>query len=300
MVAAESRAVRYLRRARTWQPFNFVGTRLVRWVGRKTGARQEWAVRHLHPVGPVTARLPNGRTLRLWSRGDDWVGNQVFWRGWRAHEAETAEVFFRIAERAVTTVDVGAYVGYFTLLAAHANPAGRVLAIEALPTVYERLVRNVRLNQLGNVQCVLAAAGAQQGNASFYHQPHALPTSSSLSREFMVGADNLTGTRVSVVTVDDLLRECGISRVDLVKIDTESTEPDVLAGMAAALRRDRPTIVCEVLKDRGAEARLNELMRPLGYRYYLLTADGPVARDVIEGHPEWLNFLLVGRDADVP
>jgi len=265
-----------------------------------TGVRHEWAVRHLHRVGSVSAKLPNGRTLRLSSRGDDWVSNQVFWRGWLAHEADTAPVFFRLAERARVTVDVGAYVGYFTVLAAHANPAGRVLAIEPLPPVYARLVRNIRLNRLGNVDCVMAAAGAAEGAASFYYQAHGLPTSSSLSRAFMAGVENLTVTNVPVVAVDSLLVQRGICLVDLIKIDTESTEPDVLAGMASTLRRDRPAIICEVLKGRGAEERLNAVMRPLSYRYYLLTPDGPVARGVIEGHPECLNYLLVGRDADRP
>jgi len=300
VLARDSRSVRYLKRVRTWQPFNFVGTRFVRWIASRAGVRHEWAVQHLHAVGRVNARLPNARTLRLWSRGDDWVSNQVFWRGWRAHETETADAFFRLAERADVTLDVGAYVGYFALLAAHANPGGRVLAMEPLPNVYTRLMRNIQLNRLNNVECVMAAAGAQEGTASFYHQPHALPTSSSLSREFMDGAENLTATTVPVVTIDHLLRERGIRRIDLVKIDTESTEPDVLSGMAEALRRDRPAIVCEVLRARGAEERLNAMMKPLGYRYYLLTPDGPVARDVIDGHPEWLNYLLVGRDADIP
>jgi FkbM family methyltransferase len=233
--------------------------------------------------------------LRLWSRGDDWISNQVFWRGWAAHERETANVFFQLAKEAQATIDIGAYVGYYSLLAAHANRFGRVVAVEPLPAIYARLLRHVKLNTLSNVECLMAAAGAREGSADFYHQAHGVPTSSSLSREFMAGVADLKATKVPVVTIDGLVRDRGLTRVDLVKIDTESTEPDVLEGMREVLARDRPWIVCEVLKGRGAEERLAPLLEPHGYRFYLLTPEGPVPRSRIEGDPVWLNYLFAAR-----
>ena len=105
---------------------NWAATTATRWALAATGARSEFVVKHLHKVGTVRARLPNGRALRLWSRGDDWVSNQVYWRGWDGYEPETVPLFWRLAERSAVTLDVGAYVGYFALLAGHANPSGRV------------------------------------------------------------------------------------------------------------------------------------------------------------------------------
>ncbi len=77
-----------------------------------------------------------------------------------------------------------------------------------------------------------------------------------------------------------------------MKIDTESTEPDVLRGAAKLLARDRPNIFCEVLKGRGAEGLLEEILEPLGYRFFLLTPEGAQERERIEGHPQWLNYLF--------
>jgi hypothetical protein len=51
-------------------------------------------------------------------------------------------------------------------------------------------------------------------------------------------------------------------------------------------------MICEVLKDRGSERALEEILRPLGYKFYLLTHDGAVARENIEGHPEFLNYFF--------
>jgi len=297
---AESGVRRALKALRRWTPLNHVVTSTVRaaLVARETPPA--WAVAHLHRVGAVGASLPNGHVLRLWSRGDDWISNQVFWRGWAGHEPETSALFFALARKAEATLDVGAHVGYYAMLAAHASPSGRVIALEPLPAIHARLRRHVSLNRLANVECLMAAAGAREGTADFYHVGAGLPTSSSLSREFMTGTQGLVSTPVPVVVLDRLVRERGLSRVDLVKIDTESTEPDVLEGMRDTLARDRPWIVCEVLKGRGAEERLGPILEPFGYRFYLLTPQGPVPKTGIEGDPQWLNYLFAARDEEVP
>jgi hypothetical protein len=70
--------------------------------------------------------------------------------------------------------------------------------------------------------------------------------------------------------------------------------------MRETLARDRPWVVCEVLHGRGAEGRLQALLQPLGYRFYLLTPDGLLPPDTIEGHPRWLNYLFAGRSEPIP
>ena len=126
----------------------------------------------------------------------------------------------------------------------------------------------------------------------FFHTTSSMPCSSSLSFEFMRPAGELRSTTVPLTTLDRFVRENGLDRVDLVKIDTETTEPQVLRGMNETIRRHKPFIVCEVLKGRGSEQPVEELVRSFGYRSYLLTPDGPVACNRIEGHPEWLNYLF--------
>lgn len=200
-------------------------------------------------------------------------------------------MFFRLAERAAVTIDVGAFVGYFTLLAAHANPAGRVFAFEPLPPVYDRLRRDVALNRLSNVEWVPAAAGDRDGEADFFHLPEGLPTSSSLSPGFMSQVTS-HHSRVAVRRLDGFVADLGLARVDLLKIDTESTEPAVLAGAASLLARDRPHIVCEVLAGRADGPTIEAILRPLGYQFYLLAGTGPERRQSVEGHPEWLNYLF--------
>jgi FkbM family methyltransferase len=281
-----------LKGLRASQPFNSVATSSVRIVLSCLGVRSEFIIKHLHRFGSVRSTLPNGRILQLWSKGDDWVSNQVFWRSWRGYEPETIPLFYQCATRARVTLDVGAYVGFYSLLAAHANPAGKVFAFEPLPSIHERLQQNVARNGLMNVECLETAVGERDGTADFFHMDLTLPTSSSMSEEFMRTASGVRRSAIPVITLDRFIRERNLTGVDLVKIDTESTEPQVLRGMLETLRRDRPTLFCEVLKGRGSERALEEVLAPLGYRYYLLTPEGPMPQERIEGHPTWLNYLF--------
>lgn len=277
---------------------NWIATSSVRAIMGGTGLQSEFIIKHLHKFGTVKRRLPNGRELLLWSQGDDWVSNQVYWRGWDGYEPETVPLFFRLATKAPVTFDVGAFVGFFSLLAAHANSSGKVYAFEPLPSVYKRLQRNVELNRLTNLRCIAGAVGETEGEADFWHIDAETPTSSSLSHEFMAGGENLICTKVKVHTLDRFVQDNNLGRVDLMKLDTESTEHEVLRGMMKTLERDHPMIICEVLPGRGGEAPLEEVLLRFGYRFYHLTPAGPVRRDKVEGHPEWLNYLFTTLTPD--
>jgi len=294
---------RAVKRLRAFGPLNAAATATVRALFRPFGGAPESVVSHLHRIGHVRSRLPNGRDLRLWSRADDWVSNRVYWRGWAGYEPETAPLFFRLAASAEVTIDVGAYVGFYTLLAAHANPGGRVIAFEPLPTAFERLRGNVARNALANVRCSPEAVSDHQGEAEFFFAPPTsenvvsipgqtgIPCSSSLSYEFMKAAAGLQRAVVPTTTLDLLIPD-NPGRVGLIKIDTESTEADVLRGAGSLLERDRPPIVCEVLPGRETGPALEEILRPLGYRFFHLTPEGPIERGDIAGHPDWLNYLF--------
>jgi FkbM family methyltransferase len=281
----------------TWPALNRPLTGALRAVLPRRVRSHPTFVRYAPRVGLVRAELPGGRELRMRSDGDDDIAGALFWRGWDGHEAETARVFYEIAGTARVTLDIGAHVGYYALLAAHANPAGRVYAFEPLARVRERLERNVADNGASNVTCLALALGSPAGPAEFFHVRDGIPSSSSLSEGFMraiVGREEITSSTVDVVEGDDFAATHALERVDLIKLDTETTEPAVLAGMLGTLRRDRPAIICEVL-DPGAGAALQELLDPLGYEYFLLTGRGLVARERISPDGEWHNYYFRAR-----
>ena len=280
----------------TWPPLNRPVTSAVR-AALPTAARAHpFVARFLPRSGVVEAPLPDGRVFRMWSQGDDDIATTLFWRNWAGHEPETAMAFYARALSSRTTLDIGAHVGYFAVLAGLANPSGRVFAFEPLDRVRERLTRNVELNGLTNVQCRAVALGRGSGPASFFHVPDGIPSSSSLSGEFMrsiIDTDKLVTSHVEVTTVDEFVAQEDLSgTVDLVKIDTEDTEDQVLEGMSKTLADDRPVLFCEVLKDATGQ-RIEKIVAGYDYQFFLLTADGPRRCDRIRPDPRWRNFLMV-------
>jgi FkbM family methyltransferase len=281
---------RAARNIRAWPPLNRPATAAVRAVLRHP---PEAVAAHLPRVGPVESRLPNGARMRMWSGGDDWIPNRVFWFGWQGYESGESAIFWQRARTARITLDIGAHVGFYSLLAGHANAAGRVFGFEAYGPTAARFRRNLAMNGLANVEVVQVAVGSEVGEAPFFHVPHGIPCSAGLAGHILLPYHpHSVTTMVPVTTVDSFLAERRLTGVDLVKMDTEGTEPQVLEGMAETLARDHPMIIAEVLGGRDKEAPLRDLLGPLGYSMHIILPDGPRPRDEVD-HDTGGNFLFV-------
>ena len=141
-------------------------------------------------------------------------------------------------------VDVGAHVGYFTLLAARRVAGiGTVLSIEPNPLALEQLRQNVERSGLRNVRIADTACGDTDHAVRLY-----LHTESNSSMASLSAVNAAAGAEVDVkcTTLDSLCQQHQLARVDLVKIDVEGAELSVLRGMERILRGMRPVIVLEL------------------------------------------------------
>lgn len=279
---------------RGWSPAN----RLLTGLGKLVYGNNppEFVMKHLPRCGEVVLDLPSGGSVRLWSRGDDWITSRVWWQGLAGYEPEMVIPFLRFAATARTVIDVGSYVGFYALLAARSNPEARVFALEPNPDLAARLGRNLSLNEDLRVTVLPYAAGPSRGPASFYLGGAWLPSSSGISLEF-VQATQVIPT--ATLDLDSLVDEWGIGgTVDLVKLDVEMAEPEVLAGMEGILRRDRPLIFCEVLPGSNPR-RIEEILEGSNYRFFHLTICGLEPEPELLPHKGLLNHLLC-PDEKVP
>jgi FkbM family methyltransferase len=150
-------------------------------------------------------------------------------------------------------VDIGANVGFFTLLAARcASPGGRVLAFEPHPEARGRMLHLLGLNGLTSIVTVSDVALSDGPAAA---APLFLTTDSVLSTLdpslAPLGEDFpfTTTVEVPLASLDDWLAaspEWANTRIDVVKIDVEGTEERVLRGMSHTVSRHPSlTIACE-------------------------------------------------------
>ena len=266
-------------------------------INRFQGNRRKTLIAHFPRVGGVATSLPDGRTLRMACGEPESIINSIFYEGWMGEEPEVLPLWYELAKHADVIVDVGAHIGHFSLVAGHANPRARIFSFEALPRIADLLRKNVALNRLANIDIRGRALGRQIGRLPFYAMPEGLPSSSSLSKEFM--APSTSGAIEIVVDVSTLdAEELPTGTPTLMKIDTETTEPDVIAGGGSFLREAHPVIFVEILENVGGAARLSDEFAAAGYAFdaYLLTDKGAIAKSRLIGDPRWRNYLLVPKD----
>lgn len=202
------------------------------------------------------------------------------------YEPEVSYFFTNVLQPGDTVVDVGAHIGYFSLLAGRVvGPTGRVFAFEPEPSNYRRLRDHLVQNGLRDVQSFNVALGSSPGEADMFFNSdndggHAFW---DVARHELCHRSRKDGKqmRVEVVVLDHVLAGLDQSQGPrLIKIDAEGMEYEILKGaLRTILGYGVPFIICEVnrfaLEQMGAsEAQLRQFMRLIGYKVSLLKPDG--------------------------
>ena len=130
-------------------------------------------------------------------------------------------------------VDVGANIGYFSLLAARrVGPAGRVVAIEPAPPTFAKLTANLELNPGAPVRPVRAAVAADRGTIAFYRAERNDAESSTLP-----GHGREPAGEVDAFPLAALLSDDEIAATRIIKIDIEGGESEALRGILPDIDR---------------------------------------------------------------
>jgi FkbM family methyltransferase len=189
---------------------------------------------------------------------------------WELNEALLFQAHIR---RASTVVDIGAHVGYYTLLSAHAvGWRGRVVAVEPEPGNAALLRENIRRNRLRNVTVIEAAAWRETTRLHLRRDP----VNSGDNRIVRDGS----GYDVGAVALDERLARL---RVSAVKIDAQGTDHIALEGMRQTIGRCQPVVFAEfwpqAIREFGDDpAKVIDRYRELGFRITVIGFETDFAR----------------------
>lgn len=141
-----------------------------------------------------------------------------------------------------TFIDVGSNIGYYSLLASRiVASSGRVFAIEASPSIYERLVRNVELNGCANVTAIHAAASDVKGELSIFWGP-ADNLGHSTTVAALAGKEGRTvESKVPSDKLDGLVGAQNLRNARFIKVDVEGAEYSVLRPLFDSLSAFSPS-----------------------------------------------------------
>ncbi len=167
-------------------------------------------------------------------RGQKWiVGSHLHgcWLG--SYEWKTQERIAREVRPGSVFFDVGANVGFYSLLAAIRMRTGRVYAFEPLPENIVFLRRHLQMNRIRNVEVLQVAISDRPGTASFVRE-----STRAMGKLKAGGSLN-----VETATLDCLIAENRVAPPNFIKMDIEGGEFGALLGATRCFRRYRPQLL---------------------------------------------------------
>ena len=205
----------------------------------------------------LRVRLKSGLWFDL--RPHDHLGLGIYNR--ETFEASLREIILGHVQPGMVVLDIGANIGYYSVLLSHkVGPQGRVIAFEPNPNMLAELRHNLAINNITNVRVEPIALSNRAGELTFYLPPAGFEGHGSLApnRSFSV-AGNIT---VAARPLDDVLKDAGVSHVDVIKMDVEGAELLVCQGAARLLSGPRKPIIFFEAEE--------HLCAPFGHRVYHL------------------------------
>ena len=230
---------------------------------------------------------------------EDRIQRRIFTK--KSHELETEKHILKFAEQASCFIDIGANIGYFSLMLAHKFPELHVIAFEPNPNNIRFLKKNSDLNSLKNLELHEMCLSDKEGVVEF-----AVPPMNESGWGRIAGTNTpLEGfTKVSAAceTLDHLM-ERGFfeqKKPSLLKMDIEGFEEKALRGAEKFLQKYKPILCIELndpcLVENGSSSKnVMRFLQSLGYEGFLIDGDKLEKTSVPKEDYKFLNYFFMPK-----
>ena len=162
--------------------------------------------------------------------------------------------------------DIGANIGWYSIMVAKSNRNVLVHSFEPIPKTYQSLVKNVDLNSLPNISTHNFGFSDKSGEFDFYYYPEGSGNASSAN---VTGRSDTEVVKCKVKTLDEYINESN-EQIDFIKCDVEGAELLVFKGGIDAIKNSKPIVFSEILRKWSQKFNYNpneifELFYKLGY-----------------------------------
>lgn len=227
---------------------------------RRVPVMGDWIHRLSHRLVPteqkIWARVETGPAHGLWLEVNPRTG-QSYVQG--TAETEVQKVLEARLHPGMVFYDLGANLGFFTLLAARrVYPEGHVFSFEPDHEVATRLQRNIAKNQFSNITIIEAGVWCESRLVNFVSAAASSPDRGT----GRLDVANPAGKPIRCVALDDFGEGAPPHGI---KCDVEGAESEVLLGSVKLIEKHRPWILCEIHSNEN-EVRVREILSSLDYR----------------------------------
>lgn len=182
------------------------------------------------------------RDLYICVNSSSYIEWHIFFYGY--YEKEIIDLFKRLFKKDFYAFDVGANIGTHTLIMSSlAGENGKIIAIEPHPKIFGKLIENLSINRITNIQALQCALSDLSENSILYSFAEGKPNKGISSLGYL--CDNANKIKIQCKTLDEIMVEKKLSKLDFIKIDVEGYEYNVLIGAKNSIQKYRPYILFE-------------------------------------------------------
>ena len=259
---------------------------LFRWFFKIPGFNNHFYGIHKHIFQKIdllsglskTITTKNG--LRFQLRLDDWIQENIFFLD--EYEHEESEFLKRNLKESDVVVDIGANIGYHSLLAASlVGGSGQIYSFEPLEENFRSFLRNIKLNSFDNVHAFNLGVSDKPKILNLYLNSE--KGNMGMASEFGETNNHLHQT-IEAIDMDTFFKKHPVQKIDVIKIDIEGGEYPALLGMKNTLDRFSPYILIElddaiINKTPYSKKDIVDFLIDLNYQKFYLAKDGVLALD---------------------
>lgn len=233
----------------------------------------------LPPSGIINLNTNSG-IIKIATNQTSYVTQLLYWNGYK--KFEYSEIFEILTKNTTTFLDIGANIGFYSLLAAKANPRIKTYAFEPAKGPKHFLTENIRINNFEKQIIPIDLALSQSEGIIDFYEVESLKYKYlryNLAGEGNAGTKktsrNFIKNKVNTNTLDNFINSNNIQNIDLIKLDTEGTEVDILKSGEECIKKFQPIIICETLFN-TTENDLDTFFKALDYQFFNHTNKGLV------------------------
>lgn len=205
--------------------------------------------------------------IKLSFNGIDRLSVPIWMLNFGNYEEEEMEMYNQLIEDGMSILDIGANIGYFSILWGKKFPTSTIYAFEPVKETFNILKKNIRINNCVNIFPFPFALSNENKSGFFCSSPE---MRSIASEKNVLDYKKVEKIPVSFIKLDFF----NIENIDFVKMDAEGSEFNILKGSIESLKKFKPIVVVELFEywDKIFEYHPNEViefLKEFGYRSFL-------------------------------
>lgn len=239
----------------------------------------------LPPSGIINLKTDSG-SIKIATNQTSYVTQLLYWNGYKAFEY--SQIFEVLVKDLNSFLDIGANIGFYSLLAAKANSNIKIHAFEPAKGPKYYLNKNIKINNFEKqIKPVDLALSSYKGTINFYEVDNLKYKylDYNLAGEGNAGTKttsrNFIKNQVNTDSLDNFINSKNIRSVDLIKLDTEGTEIDILKSGIKCIMKFQPIIISETLFN-TTEIELDAFFKKLSYQSFYYTKKGLLKVETIK------------------